>query len=147
MAVGDLNSTGFNSQISGLPDDLFIDKADQKGSSEVLLTESDVVKTLMAEKKPDIAEATAMPLADTPKDLDPGVREARSEEVKTVETVRALDRAVASESPENVEKARAAVLEQVPEETLSETGRALLDSAKALSEAPAADAVESTVAG
>ena len=146
MAVGDLNSTGFNSQISVLSDDLFIDKADKKGSSEVLLTEADVVKTLMAEKKPDIAEATAMTPADTPKDLDPGVREARSEEVKTVETVRALDRAVASESPENVEKARAAVLEQVPEETLSEAGRALLDSAQALSEAPAADVVESTVA-
>ena len=63
-----------------------------------------------------------------------------------METVRALDRAVASESPENVEKARAAVLEQVPEETLSEAGRALLDSAQALSEAPAADVVESTVA-
>ena len=146
MAVGDLNSTGFNSQISVLSDDLFIDKADKKGSSEVLLTEADVVKTLMAEKKPDIAEATAMTPADTPKDLDPRVREARSEEVKTVETVRALDRAVASESPENVEKARAAVLEQVPEETLSEAGRALLDSAQALSEAPAADVVESTVA-
>ena len=146
MAVGDLNSTGFNSQIAVLSDDLFIDKADKKGSSEVLLTEADVVKTLMAEKKPDIAEATAMTPADTPKDLDPGVREARSEEVKTVETVRALDRAVASESPENVEKARAAVLEQVPEETLSEAGRALLDSAQALSEAPAADVVESTVA-
>lgn len=94
MAVGDLNSTGFNSQISVLSDDLFIDKADKKGSSEVLLAEADVVKTLMAEKKPDIAEATAMTPADTPKDLDPGVREARSEEVKTVETVRALDRAV-----------------------------------------------------
>ena len=146
MAVGDLNSTGFNSQISVLSDDLFIDKADKKGSSEVLLAEADVVKTLMAEKKPDIAEATAMTPADTPKDLDPGVREARSEEVKTVETVRALDRAVASESPENVEKARAAVLEQVPEETLSEAGRTLLDSAQALSEAPAADVVESTVA-
>lgn len=146
MAVGDLNSTGFNSQISVLSDDLFIDKADKKGSSEVLLAEADVVKTLMAEKKPDIAEATAMTPADTPKDLDPGVREARSEEVKTVETVRALDRAVASESPENVEKARAAVLEQVPEETLSEAGRTLLDSAQALSEAPAATVVESTVA-
>ena len=49
MAVGDLNSTGFNSQISVLSDDLFIDKADKKGSSEVLLAEADVVKTLMPE--------------------------------------------------------------------------------------------------
>ena len=76
MAVGDFNSTGFNSQISVLPDDLFIDKAEKKEASEVLLTEADVVKTLMAEKKPDIAEATAIPPADTPKDLDPGLLEA-----------------------------------------------------------------------